>query len=77
MAAQVNIYFISFKARKLRGYNPLQTVGCFPLNINNTDKSNDLVGNYIISLDTLDELVARDQTILCCFLDQLARPSET
>ena len=38
MAAQANehlSYF--FKARKLRGYNPLQTVSCFPLGIDNID----------------------------------------
>ena len=34
------------------------------------------MGNYIISLKTLEELVARDQVILCCSLDQFARPSE-
>ena len=58
-----------FEARKLRGYNSLRTVRCFPLGIDNTDQSKDLVGNYIIFLETLDELVARDQLSLCYSLD--------
>ena len=59
-------FFNVFKARKLRGYNPLQTVHCFPLGTDNTDQSKDLVGNYVISLETLDELAARGQIIFCC-----------
>ena len=76
MAAQVNISFIPFIARKLRGYNPLQIVCCFPLDIDHTDQSKDLVRNYIISLQTLDELVAGNLIILCCSLDQFPHTSE-
>ena len=77
MAAQVNISHITFyKARKLRGYNPLQTVRCFPSDVDNTGQGKDLMGNYIISLETLHELVSRNQITLCCSLDQFARPSE-
>ena len=43
MAAQVNISFISSKAKKLIGYNLLQTVRYFPLGIDYTDQSKDLV----------------------------------
>ena len=50
-----------FKTRNLRGYNPLQTICC----LDNTDQSKNLMGNYIIFLETLDKLVARDQIILC------------
>ena len=57
MAAQVNIDFLSylFKAIKSRGYNPLQTLRCFPLGVYNTDQGKDLVGNYIISYSTTTE----------------------
>ena len=77
MAAQVNISFISSKAKKLIGYNLLQTVRYFPLGIDYTDQSKDLVWNYVISLETLDGLVVKDQIILYCSLDQFACPSET
>ena len=57
----------------MRDYNPLQTVRCYPLGVDNTDQDKNLVGNHIISLETLDELVAKNQIIFCCSLDQFAR----
>ena len=40
-----------------RGYDSLQTVRCLPLFMHNTDQSEESLGNYIISLETSDELV--------------------
>ena len=40
-----------------KGYNPLQTVRCFLLCVYNTDQSKESEGNYIISSESLDELV--------------------
>ena len=66
--------FIFFRARKVRGYNPLQTAHCFPLGMDNTDQSKNLVRHYIIPLATLDELVAREQIILRCSFDEFNMP---
>ena len=50
-------FFHIFLKAESRVYNPLQTVRCFPFNVHNTDQNKDLGGNYIISLETLNELV--------------------
>ena len=51
-----HVFYIFLKGTKPRGYNPLQTVRCLPLLLHKADHSKESVGNYIISLETSDEL---------------------
>ena len=53
----MNILSYLSKARKSRGSHPLQTVRCLPLLAHDTNQSKESVGNYIIYLETSDELV--------------------
>ena len=41
----------------MRVYNHLKTERCFPLCVHNLDQGKESVGDYIISLETLDKLV--------------------
>ena len=51
----------SLKHRRKHVLRPLRLYGDQALGVDNSDQCKDLWGNYIISSETLDELVSRNQ----------------